>query len=124
MENNRYQRDEHLVWTPKRRKPVLTGNVAKDCKALMEAKCKEYGWRIIELAIQPDLVHLFVEVFPTVPASEVVNQCNGVPSHELRKNYPFLKKRPSVWTRSCFAATAGHVSAETIQRYIEMQKGL
>jgi len=31
----------HRVWTPKRRKPVLTGNVTKDCKALLEGKCKE-----------------------------------------------------------------------------------
>lgn len=107
-----------------RRKPVLTGNIAKDCKALIEAKCKEYGWRVIELAIQPDHVHLFVETFPTVPASEVVKQCKGVTSHELRKKYPVLKKLPSLWTRSYFAATAGNVSAETIQRYIAMQKGL
>ena len=43
MEND-YQRDEHrvhlivyhLVWTPKRRKPVLVGEVANDCKALIE----------------------------------------------------------------------------------------
>lgn len=31
---------------------------------------------------------------------------------------------PSLWTRLYFAATAGNVSAEAIQRYIAMQKGL
>lgn len=132
MENDNYKRDEHrvylinyhLVWTPKRRKPVLTGHVAKDCQALIAAKCEEYGWRVIELAIQPDHVHLFVETFPTTAASEVVKQCKGVTSHELRQKYPILKKLPSLWTRSYFAATAGNVSAETIQRYIEAQKGL
>jgi len=31
---------------------------------LIENKCKEYGWRNIELAIQSDHVHLFVETFP------------------------------------------------------------
>jgi putative transposase len=113
----------HLVWTPKRRKPVLTGLVAKECKTWIENKCKEYGWRGIELAIQPDHVHLFVETFPTTPASEVVKQCKGVTSHELREKYPFLKKLPSLWTRSYFAATAGNVSAATIKRYIEAQKG-
>jgi len=112
------------VWTPKRRKPVLTGKVARDCKTLIENKCREYGWRIIELAIEPDHVHLFVETFPTIPASEIVKQCKGITSHELREKYPFLKKLPSLWTRSYFAATAGNVSAETIQRYIEAQKGL
>lgn len=79
---------------------------------------------MIELAIQPDPVHLFVETFPTTPASEVVKPCKGVTSHELREKYPFLKKLPSLRTRSYFAATAGNVSAETIQRYIEAQKGL
>ena len=132
MKNNKYRRDEHrvyliiyhLAWTPKRRKPVLVGDVAKDCRILIENTCEQYGWRIIELAIQPDYVHLFIEVFPTTPAYEVVKQCKGITSHELRKKYPSLRKLPSLWTRSYFAATAGNVSAETIKRYIEEQKGL
>ena len=49
-----YQRDEHrvhlivyrLIWCPKRRKPVLTGKIADDCKALIRAKCSEHGWHI------------------------------------------------------------------------------
>jgi len=53
-----------------------------------------------------------------------VKQCKGVTSHDLREKYPILKKLPSLWTRSYFAATAGDVSAVTIQRYIEAQKGL
>jgi len=100
MDNNSSRRDEHRVyliidhrvWTPTRRTPVLTGNVAKDGKTLIENKCKEYGWRVIELAIQPDHVHWFVETFPTIPASEVVKQCKGVTSHEWREKYPVLKK--------------------------------
>ena len=74
--------------------------------------------------MQSDPVHLFVEVFPTVPASEVVKQCKGVTSHELREKSPFLKKLPSLWTRSYFAAIAGNVSAETSKGYSAMQKGL
>lgn len=127
-----YQRDEHrvhlivfhLVWTPKRRKAVLTGEIAKDCDRLIRQKCEEKGWRILELAIQPDHIHLFVQVWPTDSASEIVKECKGVTSFELRKKYPVLKKLPSLWTRSFFAATAGNVSSETIQRYIAAQKGL
>ena len=127
MENDKFKRDEHrvtllnyhLVWTPKRRKPVLTGNGTKDRQALIAARCEEYGWRVNELAIQPDHVHLLVETFPTTPACELVKQCKGVTAHELRQKYPFLKKLPSLWTRSYFAATVGNVSAETIQRTIE-----
>jgi putative transposase len=126
-----YQRDEHrvhlivyhLVWTPKRRKAVLTGAVAQDCRRLIEAKCAEQGWRVVELAINPDHVHLFVQTWPSTSAAEVVRQCKGVTSHELRRKYPVLKKLPSLWTRSYFAATAGDVSSETIQQYIAAQRG-
>ena len=46
-----YIRDEHrvhvivyhLVWTPKRRRPVLTGKVANRCKEIINAKCEEKG---------------------------------------------------------------------------------
>jgi putative transposase len=128
-----YQRDEHrvhlivyhLVWTPKRRKPVLTGSIAVDCKALIEKECEEKGWQIVELAIKPDHIHLFVQAFPDTSASEIVKACKGLTSFELRRKYPgVLMKLPSMWTRSFFAATAGNVSSEVIKRYIEAQKGL
>jgi REP-associated tyrosine transposase len=127
-----YQRDEHrvhlivyhLVWTPKRRKAVLVGAIASDCRKLIEGKCQEQGWKIIELAIQPDHIHLFVQVWPSDSVSEVMRHIKGLTSHELREKYPSLKKLPSLWTRSFFAATAGNVSSETIKKYIEAQKGL
>ena len=128
----KYRRDEHrvhlivyhLVWTPKRRKAVLVGPVATECQKLIERKCAEEGWDILALAVQPDHIHLFVQAWPTVSAAEVVKECKGLTSHELRKKYPALKRLPSLWTRSYFASTAGKVSAAAIQRYIAAQKGL
>jgi putative transposase len=128
-----YQRDEHrvhlvvfhLVWTPKRRKAILVGDIAKDCKTLIENKCQQQGWTILQLAVQPDHIHLFVRVWPETSASQIVKECKGLTSHELRAKYPELKRRlPSLWTRSFFAATAGNVSQETIQKYIAAQRGL
>jgi putative transposase len=120
----------HLIWTPKRRKPVLKGRVAQECRRLIESKCSEKGWHILELAIDPDHIHLFVRVSPSVAASDapalwarVVRNCKGLTSRELRRQYSFLKQLPSLWTRSYFASTAGNVSSETIQRYIAAQKG-
>ena len=56
-----YHRDEHrvhlivyhLIWCPKRRKPVLVGDVGAECRKLIEGKCQEQGWTILELAMQP-----------------------------------------------------------------------
>ena len=126
-----YQRDEHrvhlivyhLIWCPKRRKPVLVDDIAADCRALIARKCEEKGWHILQLAIQPDHIHLFVRAFPDTPASEIVKECKGLTSFELRRLHPILRRLPSMWTRSYFAATAGNVSQEVIQKYIDAQKG-
>ena len=127
-----YKRDEHrvhlivfhLVWTPKRRKAILVGDIAKDCKFFIEKKCQQRGWIILQLAVQPDHIHLFVQAWPETSASQIVKECKGLTSHELRVRYPDLKRRlPSLWTRSFFSSTAGNVSQETIQKYIAAQKG-
>jgi putative transposase len=127
-----YQRDEHrvhlivyhLVWTPKRRKAVLTGAIAQDCRAIIGQVCEEQGWRILEVAIQPDHIHVFVQVWANTSAADVVKAVKGRTSRILRERYAVLRKLPSLWTRSYFAATAGTVSQEIIQKYIAAQKGM
>jgi len=52
-----------------------------------------------------------------------VKECKGITSFHLRKEFPHLLKLPSTWTRSYCASTAGNVSQETIQRYIDAQTG-
>jgi putative transposase len=98
--------------------------VAEDCRQLIQAKCDDKGWDVVELAIQPDHVHLFVRVWPSDSAANVIKEIKGATSGELRLRHPQLKRLPSMWTRSYFASTAGNVSSEIIQKYIEAQKGL
>ena len=128
-----YQRDEHrvhlivyhLIWCPRRRKSILVGKVKDRCQQLIEEKCKDQGWLILSLAIAPDHIHVFVRIWPANSAADVVKQLKGVTSFYLRKEFQEVtSKLPSLWTRSYFASTAGNVSKETIQRYIDAQKGL
>jgi putative transposase len=128
-----YQRDEHrvhlivyhLIWCPRRRKPVLTGAIASRCKQIIEEKCQQKGWQILTLAIQPDHVHLFVQCFPSESAALVVKEVKAVTARSLREEFhATLSKLPSMWTGSYFASTAGNVSQQTIQRYIDAQKGI
>ena len=128
-----YQRDEHrihliayhLIWCPKRRKPILTGTLKERCQQLIAEKCQEKGWDILTLAIQPDHIHVFVRVWPSDSAALVVRELRGITSVHLCKEFgPVLRKLPSTWTRSYFASTAGSLSAQTIQQYIDAQKGV
>ena len=127
--NMNYTKDEHrihlivyhLICCPKRRRPVLIDKIKISCEKLIKEKCEQMGWEILELAIQPDHVHLFVRAFPTTPASLIIKECKGITGYFLRKEFDELKKIPCMWTKSYFASTAGNVSAETIQKYIEAQ---
>ena len=124
-----YQRDEHrvhlivyhIIWCPRRRKPVLVGDVSKECEQIIREKATVMGWEVLELSIQPDHIHLFIRTWPSDSASDVVKECKGATSRILRGHFPVLRRLPSLWTRSYFASTAGNVSSETIKRYIEQQ---
>lgn len=60
---------------------------------------------------------------PTYAIHFVVNQLKGYSSGCLRKEFPWLCSRlPSLWTRSYFVKSVGHISEETVRKYIEKQK--
>lgn len=111
----------HFVWTPKRRKPVLIDKVKERLEQVLKETANEKGLNVLSLVVNPDHVHLFVSANPMIPAHKIVKQFKGRSSHVLRQEFPELLKLPSLWTRSYFVSTAGHVSAETIQKYIEAQ---
>jgi putative transposase len=114
----------HLVWCPKYRRPVLMDAVAVRLRNLLVEKAAELGMTIHALEVLPDHVHLFVESDPTRCVAEIVNRIKGHTSRVLRQEFASLRSRlPTLWSRSYFAASTGHVSAATIERYIAEQKG-
>jgi putative transposase len=99
----------------------LIDNLAMRLKELIELKAKELGILILALEIMPNHVHLFVSCTPQIAANQIMFRLKGYTSRMLRKEYPYLMRMPSLWTRSYFVSTAGNVSAETIRKYIEAQ---
>ena len=111
----------HIIWCPKRRRKVLVGPVRGRLETLIREVVAEHGWEIIELAIQPDHVHLFIRRNPYTLPTDIAPLIKGRSSHVLREEFPHLMKMPSLWTRSTFYSTAGKVSSDLIQKYIEKQ---
>jgi putative transposase len=116
-----YQINYHFVWIPARRKKVLIGDVAKRLRELCKEVALEQGWTMLDLAIQPDHIHLFVEATPKAAPNEIVRAFKGRSSRILRQEFPHLLKLPSLWTHSYFCRTAGKVSASVIEQYIKGQ---
>jgi putative transposase len=111
----------HLVFCPKRRRKVLIGPIHDRLRQIIQEVAEEHEWKVIELAIQPDHVHLFVRSNPRTLPTNIARLIKGRSAHLLREEFSQLKRLPSLWTRSTFYSTAGNVSSETIQKYIERQ---
>jgi putative transposase len=111
----------HIIWCPKRRRKVLVGPVHDRLKELIEEVAGENGWQIISLGIQPDHVHLFLRSNPYTLPTDIARLIKGRSSHHMRKEFEHLGRMASLWTRSTFYSTAGNVSSEIIEKYIQKQ---
>jgi putative transposase len=115
----------HLVWCPKYRRPVLVNAVATRLEALLREKAAELEMTVHALEIMPDHVHLFIEFDPRWSIAEIVNRLKGYTSRILRQEFAFLRSRlPTLWSRSYYAGTIGHVSERTVRAYIDAQRGV
>lgn len=120
-----YNINYHFVFCPKYRRAVLEGPVSDRLVKLIDQITQELEGEVIELVVRPDHVHLFASFPPTIAPYQIMHRIKGATAHELRKEFPYLKSRlPNLWTRSYYVGTAGHVSSETIRKYIEAQSGV
>ncbi len=119
--NKVYLINYHLIWCPKRRKKVLVGDIKTRLEQIIREVAIEKNTEVLSLEIMPDHLHLFVSSHPNIPVHNLIKAFKGRSSNFLRKEFPELLKLPSLWTHSYFVSTAGNVSSETIQKYIEAQ---
>jgi len=114
----------HFVFCSKYRKHILVDEVKTRLEELIAEKVKQLGCEVIELRVMPDNVHLFLAAVPTLSPNRIIGQVKGCTSRKIRGEFGQIKRSlPSLWTRSYFVSTAGNVSSDTIQRYIEEQTG-
>ena len=112
----------HVIWRPKYRKQVLTGEIAETVRGSITSICEERGWVILALEVQPDHIHLFVTIPPSLAVADAVKILKGTTARRLFATLPELKKQlygGHLWSPSYYVGTAGDVSAETIRHYIE-----
>lgn len=113
----------HLIWCPKYRRSVLIGEVRDKLILLLKIKSEEIGLEIVQIEVMPDHVHLFVKASPIDSPHFIVQQLKGYTSHELRGEFAHLRsKLPTLWTRSYYCESVGHISKAAITKYIKEQK--
>ena len=117
-----YQTAYHMVWCPKYRRRALVGEVADSLRSLIDGVCRRHGWPLISLEVQPDHVHLFISLPPSASIAGAVKILKGNTARKLLMQFPGLRgvfRKGHLWSPSYYVGTAGAMSAEAIQRYIE-----
>jgi len=115
----------HIVWCTKYRRKVLKEDIQNRLKLLVFEKAKELNFEIEAMETMEDHIHIFVKASVKDSVHRIVSQFKGYTSFYLRNEFKELKSRlPCLWTRSYYAGTVGHVSEETVKKYIENQKNV
>ena len=112
----------HLIWCPKYRRRVLRGDIEVRLKELLLQKAEQIKIRIEKMEVMPDHIHLFIKCSPVDSPHYIVQQLKGFSSRMLRLEFKELLRMPTLWTRSYYCESVGHISEKTILRYIEEQK--
>ena len=82
----------HFVWYPKYRKLTLKGNYGRYlCKLIYEV-AERHDFEIVELAVMPDHIHVFVSAFPEVSPAELIQVIKSITVREMFKRFPGIKR--------------------------------
>ena len=113
------------MWVPKYRKRVLIGKLAERLRELLYQAAEVNEWRIEELSVVKDHIHLLIQIRPDKAVSHVVQVLKGGTSRQLRTEFPELEEflwGDSLWADGYFAESVGVADERMIRKYIREQK--
>ena len=120
-----YDLKYHLVWIPKYRKHILTGDVVGYLKEVFNHIAEEYGFEIDTMEVVEDHVHIFLEAPPRYATAKVVQIMKSISGRELFKKFPKIRKQlwaGELWNDGYFVRSVGDkVTADIIRKYIKYQ---
>jgi len=83
---------DHIVFSPKYRGKVLVVDVDMLAEAIIWKTCMELDIEVIDMAVNPDHVHLFIKYSPKYSVSYISKMVKGRSSRVLGKEFPYLKE--------------------------------
>ena len=120
--HTKYKIEYHFVWITKYRYQMLKGEVGERARDLIRQTCERLDIEIIKGVVSKDHVHILVSAPPSLSPSEIMRRVKGRSSSKLFEEYPTLKRRywgRHFWARGYFCVTAGELTKEMIQEYLE-----
>lgn len=111
----------HLVWTTKRRAPMLIGDVETKVLSLIREKSVETGTPLVAIGGATDHIHIAVSIPPRLSVSEWVRTIKGFTAFEMNQLYPNRSDRFQ-WQGGYGVLTFGEKQISFVTDYIHNQK--
>lgn len=111
----------HIIWVPKYRKSILKGKIKKNVEESLLDKAKELNISIEKYEIMPDHIHIFIKCSPKQCIANIIGKLKGYSSYMVRSKNIEYRKYKSLWAPSYYCESVGHISEETVKKYIENQ---
>jgi putative transposase len=115
----------HIVWVPKYRYRILTGEIKRDVENLLRAFSHQERCEIIEVNVQIDHIHLLVMIPPKISISSYMGKLKGKIAIRILNKFKDLKQKRywgnHFWARGYCVDTVG-LDSEMIRKYVKYQE--
>ena len=115
----------HLQWCTKYRyKMFRQDKLRVSCEVAIRECCARHNVRIIAVNVQPDHVHLVVELPRGMTDVKALQLLKGFTSFLLFRLEPNIRKRypkGHLWSSGSFSATVGYTELDTVLNYVKNQ---
>ena len=68
----KYELEYRFIWCPKYRRLALSGNIGRYVARVIYEVAERYDFTVLELAVMPDHVHLFVSSVPDMAPARLM----------------------------------------------------
>ena len=120
-----YKCDYHIVWVPKYRYRIMTGQVKDMIEEDIRMLCEWKKCELQEMSVQSNHIHLVLSIPPKVSVSQIMGVLKGKLAIKLFKSYPKMKEKlywgNHFWARGYFVSTVG-IDEDVIKRYVKHQE--
>ena len=109
----------HLVWSTAYRRPVFSSETGRRLATFLKEYGKEKGFRMRNVYVNPEHVHVLVGVDPVVSASDAIKLLKGASSRWV--NLHRLTGLPFAWGRGYGVFTVSRDDLRIVGKYIAEQ---
>ncbi|NES79997.1 MAG: IS200/IS605 family transposase [Okeania sp. SIO1H4] len=118
----------HICFVTQYRKKVLTTNMIKDMREIIEKVLTAKRCSLEEFEGEPDHVHILIQLHPDNNISQLISSLKSATSRIIRRKYAqeinqFYWGKAKLWHDSKCIVSCGGAPLEIVKDYIKNQSG-